>query len=310
MRMLSRAAGETSIACVYLRRLCAPPTDQRSGTTDAISRGAGRTSPTNTSPRHCAPLSHLAESVPESRDALTQLIKIRLWNDQDIHGRAGADRGVSRPFGKQCHFSEVFAATQRRQKLLFAVLLADGLALAVFDHIDAVTQIALPEDNVAGLEVLIANATFSGEPGLRQLGREQQVEEPVAGDPDLAIEPRHLSQVNGAPEQPRGESRDLGAEDLRDRGASPKRADRSQALKAKFCAPPAAHGGGNVDGRGVSLADGMLRRRRNSCARDRLYQSTVAQRPNLALVMPQLQTGIDEQLASLLAAIEFVNDRW
>ena len=42
--------------------------------------------------------------------------------------------------------------------MLFAILIAESFALTVLDDIHAVAQIALPEDNITGLEVLRADA--------------------------------------------------------------------------------------------------------------------------------------------------------
>ena len=67
---------------------------------------------------------------------------------------------------------------------MLAVVLAKSFALAFLDDIHAVTQVTLPENDIAGLEMLIPDAGFKGNLGLRQLGREQQMEEPVGDDPD------------------------------------------------------------------------------------------------------------------------------
>lgn len=53
---------------------------------------------------------------------------------------------------------------------MLAVVLAKSFALAFLDDIHAVTQIALLEDDVAGLEMLLPNAGFKSDLGLRQLG--------------------------------------------------------------------------------------------------------------------------------------------
>ena len=82
---------------------------------------------------------------------------------------------------------------------MLTVVLAKSFALAFLDDIHAVTQIALLEDDVAGLEMLIPDAGFNSYFALRQLGREQQMKQPVCGDPGLAIETRHLHQINATP---------------------------------------------------------------------------------------------------------------
>ena len=50
----------------------------------------------------------------------------------------------------------------------------------------------------------------------------------------------------------------------------------------------------------------MLRGGRNLCAGHGLNRGTIAQRPDLAFVILQLQAGIDEQLAPFFAAIQFL----
>src|SRR5262249_28751833 len=97
------------------------------------------------------------------------------------------------------HFPEIRSATQGCQLFLFAFSLAENIALALLDDIHAITQVTLLEDDVAGLEMLVADARLKGCPGLRQLRWEEQMEEPVGGDPGLAIEPRHLHQINATP---------------------------------------------------------------------------------------------------------------
>src|ERR1700740_2016272 len=105
-------------------------------------------------------LSQLAENVSEKRYAMAQLVEIRLGNDQDVHGGAGPNRGISGPVGKHRHFPEIFSVAPSRQELPLAFPLAQSLALAFLDDIHAVTQITLLED-VARLEMLIPDAGFN-----------------------------------------------------------------------------------------------------------------------------------------------------
>ena len=87
------------------------------------------------------------------------------------------------------------------------------------------------------------------------------------------------------------------------------RAERSATLEPEFRALAAAYGGGNVDGGGSGLADGMLGRGRNLCAGDGPDGGAVTQRPDLAFVILQFEAGIDEQLAAFVGAIELPNYR-
>src|SRR6516162_11904836 len=86
-----------------------------------------------------------------------------------------------------------------------------------------------------------------------------------------------------------------------------KRTQRSEALESEFRPPAAAHGGRNIDGGSSGLANGMLGRRRYLCAGDGLDRGAVTQRPNLAFVILQLQTRIDQQFAAFLWAVETLN---
>ena len=87
-----------------------------------------------------------------------------------------------------------------------------------------------------------------------------------------------------------------------------KRAEGAETLEREFRPLAAAYGGCDVDGRSSGLADGMLGGGRNFGAGHSLDGSAVAQRPDLAFVIGQLQAGIDDELAALLEAIEFLND--
>src|ERR1700740_2307317 len=87
------------------------------------------------------------------------------------------------------------------------------------------------------------------------------------------------------------------------------RADRTVTLESEFRALAAAYGGGNVDGGGSGLADGMLGRGWNLCASDGCDAGTITQCPDLAFVILQLQAVIDEQLAAFFGAIQLLNYR-
>src|ERR1700761_7759357 len=173
----------------------------------------------------------VAKEVPECRHAPAQFVKLCFGNDQHVHRGAGANGRVSRPVGKQCHFSEILAATQGRDEFLLVFVLAVNLALAFLYDIDTVTQVALPKNAIAGLEMLLPDVRFDGDCDLRQLGWKQQMKKPVRGYTDLAIETRHLHQVDAAPHQPCQQSRDPDAEHLCDGSAMPKRAEGTETFE-------------------------------------------------------------------------------
>ena len=82
------------------------------------------------------------------------------------------------------------------------MLLVENFAFTFLDEVNAVTQVTLLEDDIARLEMLIPDAGFKGDLCLRQLRREQQMEEPVGGDPNLAVKTRHLHQIDATPQAP------------------------------------------------------------------------------------------------------------
>src|SRR6516165_3828666 len=135
------------------------------------------------------------------------------------------------------------------------------------------------------------------------------MKQPVGGDPDLAIETGHLHQVNATPQKPCQQSRELNAKNLRDGGAVSERAECSKAFEPEFRPPAAAHGGGNINRSGDSLTDRVLGRRWNLCPGNSLDCGTVTQCPDLAFVILQLQVAIDEQLTSILRAVEILHHR-
>src|SRR6516165_5452862 len=156
--------------------------------------------------------------------------------------------------------------------------------------------------------MLLPNAGFKSDLGLRQLWWKQCMKQPVCGDPDLAIETRHLHQVNAAPQQPGVKSGELETENLRDSSAVPNRAERSQPFELEFCLSAAPHGSRNIDGGGSGLANGMLGGWRHRCTCHRLDRGAVTERPDLPFMILQLQSPVDEQFAALFRAIEVLND--
>src|SRR5437867_396384 len=77
----------------------------------------------------------------------------------------------------------------------------------------------------AGVCLVLRNARRALRQELDQVLGEEQVEGPVERHPELFLEARQLAEVDGPPQPPGDESRELEAEDFRDPGAA---ADRRQ----------------------------------------------------------------------------------
>jgi hypothetical protein len=102
--------------------------------------------------------------------------------------------------------------------------------------------------------MLLPNAGFNSDLGLRQLRRKQCVKEPVGSNPDLTIETRHLHQVSGTPQQPGVKSGEFETKNLRHSSAMPKRAERSEPFELEFRSSAAPHGSRDIDGGGDAAA--------------------------------------------------------
>src|SRR5258708_1582189 len=231
-----------------------------------------------------APLRQLAEDISEGRYAFPQAIEIVFRNDEDVHGGASPDRGIPGLIGEQGHLAKVVSVSQSSQKPLRTVLLPQNVAFTFRDDVYVIPQVALLEDDIAGLEMLMSDAGFGCDFGLRQLGGEQQAQQPVGGDPDLAIPSGHLHQVDATPEEPGSQTGQLDPKDLGDGRPVAQRTHGSKAFEGELIPLSASNTGSDVDGRGSGLPDGVLRGRWNSCACHGLDRSTVAKRPNPAFV--------------------------
>src|SRR5258707_1336361 len=121
----------------------------------------------------CTPLRQLAEYFSEGWHAFSQLIKIVFRNDEDVQSGTCPDSGIPGLLRKQGHLTKVVAAPQSCQEFLRTVFLPQNVAFAVFDNVHAVTHVALPEHDVAGLEMLVLDAMLGCDFGLRQVGGEQ-----------------------------------------------------------------------------------------------------------------------------------------
>src|SRR5271165_6177438 len=144
------------------------------------------------SARRGAFVGEFGEGGAECRHTLAQGVEILFLNDQNVKSGTGAHGGVAGLVGEQSHFSKILAAGQGCQEFLLAILFLEDLTLPFFNDIRAVAQIPLLKDEVPGLEVLILDGGFIRNLGLCQFRREQHVEQPIVGDPDLAIDARHL----------------------------------------------------------------------------------------------------------------------
>ena len=95
--------------------------------------------------------------VVQVRDECAELA---LFDAQDVHRLSAADRGIARQAAQKGHLAEVLTGTELGEHALGAVraVAADHLGAARDDDVDAVAQVALLEDALARLEVLLVDA--------------------------------------------------------------------------------------------------------------------------------------------------------
>src|SRR5919206_2280123 len=66
--------------------------------------------------------------------------------------------------------------------------------------------------------IFVRHTTRSGRRVMDEVLAEEQVQGPVQGDADLLLQARQLAQVDGPPEEPGDETREVQAEDVGDTG--------------------------------------------------------------------------------------------
>ena len=126
-------------------------------------------------------------------------------------------------------------------------MLADHhLRRSVENGVDAVAEIALPEDLLPGLEVLAQQQLLVCEAELHQLGRQEEVERPGCGHLHPPPPSRELEKIDGPPQEPRQRPRDLQAEDVRHRRVAPQRSHLAEALEVEGAPLAAAHAGDEI----------------------------------------------------------------
>src|SRR5262249_4779894 len=80
-----------------------------------------------------------------------------------------------------------------------------------------VSKVSFPADELALGKMSPADFYRAIQLQLNDTGRKENASRPVEGYLELASERRHLAQVHGAPENPRGEARKPQPQDFRDR---------------------------------------------------------------------------------------------
>src|ERR1043165_3130444 len=90
--------------------------------------------------------------------------------------------------------------------------------------------------------MLMADAVFRDGFELREIGREEQADEPIHGDAHFAVQPGHLHQVDGAPEEPGDDAGNLEAEVLRHGRSVAERAERAETFEGELAGGAAADG--------------------------------------------------------------------
>src|SRR5262245_40227770 len=114
----------------------------------------------------------------------------------------------------------MLAGPQRRNRPLAAVpAFAKHVDLTLDDDEEAVTDLALPDDDLPWLVVCVLDPVGPEHLELGQIALEQQIERPIDRDTQPPFPAGQLEQVHGSPNEPGEESRDADAEQLRHRAA-------------------------------------------------------------------------------------------
>src|SRR5215470_3457430 len=77
---------------------------------------------------------------------------------------------------------------------------------------------SLGRTNDTRRSVLVRHTTRAGRRVMDEVLAEEQVQSPVQGDADLLFQARQLAQVDGPPEEPGDEAREVQAEDIGNTG--------------------------------------------------------------------------------------------
>src|SRR5206468_7854404 len=125
---------------------------------------------------------------------------------------------------EQRHLAEELTSDELGEADRPPAVFAQYLRLAALDDVDPVAEIALAEDFLTRLEVLLGDTRGDVELQLDQLGRQQEIECPRSRHLEPAPPSRELHQVDRSPHPPGEEARDVEAENLGDRRAVPERA--------------------------------------------------------------------------------------
>jgi Zinc-binding dehydrogenase len=123
---------------------------------------------------------------PEGRYAAFQLFEVFLRDHEHIHGCARPDSGVPRHVVKQSHFPKIIARTEGRDVPLTAIGFLQDIAFSRLDHIHAISQITLEENDFSRLKMLSGNTSIVHTPDKDKLIRELGADEVVRDGKNLA----------------------------------------------------------------------------------------------------------------------------
>src|SRR3989442_9229804 len=192
-----------------------------------------------------------------------QGVKAAPVHGEKIHGGRAAGGGHPWVVAHERHLAEALPRTESRQDFLDVPrALLDHLHLPVDDDIETVAAVPLTEYDLLRLEMLPAEAWRLLRLELDDVGRKQQVQEPIRRHPHLAVEPRHLHQVDRAPQQPGEEARELDPEHFGDGRPVPESGELAERLERERPFGFAPQGRDEIPRHAPGLSDPVLSRRR------------------------------------------------
>src|SRR5438876_278367 len=232
-----------------------------------------------------------------------QGVKAAPVHGQKIHGGRAAGGGHPWAVAHEGDLAEALPGTESRQDFLDVPRpLLDHLHLPVDDDIETVAAVPLTEYDLLRLEMLPAEAWRLLRLELDDVGRKQQVQEPIRRYPQLAVEPGHLHQVDHAPQQPGEEARELDPEHLGDGRPVPESGELAERLERERPFGFAPQGRDEIPRQAPGLSDRVLSRRRTRLPGLAVENPrAVADRP-YSRIVGNVQVLVDDQPSSLLPA--------
>ena len=119
--------------------------------------------------------------------------------------------------------SRQFLRRRRRWRVRHDLTVPDCFRLPLVNEINLVPKISLLEDGFTRLEIFGQNFIRLKDADLGDVVREKQIQRPVGGDADLAVEAGEFAQVNRPPEEPGEPAGQLDPENFRETAIAARR---------------------------------------------------------------------------------------